>query len=168
MCDVEGMSNQVKVNPEYRNFLRFLWWENGNLDSEPTEYRMTVHLFGATSSPGCANFDLKKMASDYESQCGTEAASFVKSYFYVDSGLKSVSTPDAAITLVKTTKMLCAKRGFNLHKFISNCKAVIDAIPHKDRSKDLQSLDITKDTLDTLNALLVSSGVWSLIPCNLE
>ena len=161
MCDIEGMFHQVKVNPEHRNFLRFLWWENGNLDSEPTEYRMTVHLFGATSSPGCANFALKKMASDYEGQCGSEAASFVKNDFYVDDGLKSVSTPDAAITLVKTTKMLCARGGFNLHKFISNHKAVIDAIPHEDRSKDLQNLDITKDTLPVERALGVQWCVES-------
>ena len=61
MCDIEGMFHQVNVNPEHRNLLRFLWWENGNLDSEPIEYRMTVHLFGATSSPGCANFALKTL-----------------------------------------------------------------------------------------------------------
>lgn len=116
MCDIEGMFHQVKVNPEHRNFLCFLWWENGNLDSEPTEYRMTVHLFGATSSPGCANFALKKMASDFEGQYGSEAASFVKN----DDGLKSVSTPDVAITLVKTRKMLCANGGFNLHIHIKS------------------------------------------------
>ena len=45
MCDVEGMFHQVNVDVEHRNFLRFLWWENGNLDSNPVEYRMTVHLF---------------------------------------------------------------------------------------------------------------------------
>ena len=71
ICEIEGMFHQVHVNPEHRNFLHFLCWENGNFDSEPKEYRMTVHLFGATSSPGCANFALKKVASDYEDQCGT-------------------------------------------------------------------------------------------------
>lgn len=65
---------------------------------------MMVHLFGATSSPGCANFALKKVASDYEDQCRTEAADFVKNNFYVDDGLRSVSTPEAAASLVKTTK----------------------------------------------------------------
>lgn len=161
MCDIEGMFHQVNVNPEHRNFLRFLWWENGNLHSEPIEFRMTVHLFGATSSPGCANFALKKTASDYEGQYGTEAANFVKNDFYVDDGLKSVSTPEVAISLVKNTKSLCEKGGFNLHKFISNHKAVIDTIPHEDRSKDLQNLDITKDTLPVERALGVQWCVES-------
>lgn len=81
-----GHVPQVHVNPEHRNFLRFLWWENGRIDTEPTEYRMTVHLFGATSSPGCANYALKKAESDYEDQCGREAGGFVKTNFYVDDG----------------------------------------------------------------------------------
>ena len=153
MCDIKGMFHQVNVNPEHQNFLCFLWWENGNLNSEPIEYRMTVHLFGATSLPGCANFALKKTASDYESQYGTGAANFVKNDFCVDDGLKSVSTPEAAISLIKKTKSLCEKGGFNLHKFISDHKAVIDSIPHEDRSKDLQDLEITKDVLPVERAL---------------
>ena len=55
-CDVKG--------PDHRNLLRFLWWSDGNIDSKPTEFRMTVHLFGATLSPGCANFALKRTADD--------------------------------------------------------------------------------------------------------
>lgn len=153
MCDIEGMFHQVHVNPEHRNFLRFLWWENGRIDTEPTEYRMTVHLFGATSSPGCANYALKRAASDYEDQCGSEAGDFVKKNFYVDDGLKSVPTPEAAISLVKNTKKLCKKGGFNLHKFVSNNMSVIEAIPNEDRSKDLQNLNITKDTLPIERAL---------------
>ena len=161
MCDVQGMFHQVSVNPEHRNFLRFLWWDNGNFDAQPTEYRMTVHLFGATSSPGCANFALKKVASDYEEQCGSEAAKFVKKNFYVDDGLKSVSSPELAISLMKNSTKLCKMGGFKLHKFISNCKAVIDAVPKEDRSKDLQSLDLTKDTLPVERALGVQWCVES-------
>ena len=65
---------------------------------------MTVHLFGATSSPGCANFALKKVASDFGHPCGEEAANFLKNDFYVDDGLKSISASEAAIALVKNTK----------------------------------------------------------------
>ena len=94
---------------------------------------------------------LKRTASDYEGQYVTEVANFVKNNFYVDDGLKSVSTPEAAVSLIKKTKSLCQNGGFNLHKFISNHKAVIGTIPHEDRSKDLQTLNTTKDIL--LNTL---------------
>ena len=64
MSDVEAMFHQVRVNPEDHSTLRFLWWPNGNLDLEPEEYMMTMHPFGAVSSPSCANFALKKTAAD--------------------------------------------------------------------------------------------------------
>lgn len=79
---------------------------------------MTLHLFGATSSPGCANFALKTTAKDFEDQFGREAVNFVRNNFYVDDGLKSLPTPEAAISLIKNTKALCKEGGFNLHKFI--------------------------------------------------
>ena len=122
---------------------------------------MTVHLFGATSSPARANFALKKVASDYEDRCGPEAADFVKNNFYMDDGLRSVSTPEAAASLVKNTKKLCGKGGFNLHMFVSNHKAVIDSISQDDRSKVLQNLDITKDMLPVERALGVQWCVKS-------
>ena len=146
MCDIEGMFHQVGVNPEHRNYLRFLWWENGNFDDEPAEYRMTVHLFGATSSPGCANLALKRTANDYECEFGSAAANFVRKHFYVDDGLKSESTSEETIRLIKNTKALCEKGGFKLHKFVSNDKAVID-------SRGLQSLNIAKDILPLERAL---------------
>ena len=59
ICDIEAMFHQVRVDENHRDLLRFLWWEDGDLTKEPKEYRMTVHLFGATSSPGCANFAFK-------------------------------------------------------------------------------------------------------------
>lgn len=60
VCDIEQMFHQFKVNVEHRNYLRFLWWDDGNFSKDPTTYRMTVHLFGAVSSPGCANFGLRQ------------------------------------------------------------------------------------------------------------
>ena len=51
-----------------------------NINSEPKEYRMTVHLFGATSLPGCENFVLKKVTSE-DHQCGTKAADFMWNNF---------------------------------------------------------------------------------------
>ena len=57
----------------------------------PSEFRMTVHLFGAGSSPGCANYGLKQIADDHEEEFGAEAASFVRDDLYVDDGLIKVS-----------------------------------------------------------------------------
>ena len=49
IADVEPMFYQVRVAEVQRDYLRFLWWPNGNLDGEIREYQMNVHIFGATS-----------------------------------------------------------------------------------------------------------------------
>ena len=99
---------------------------------------MTVHLFGATSSPGCANFALKKTAQDNERELGSAAADFLRNDFYVDDGLKSCATIEEANHLIKSVKEMC-RRGFNLQKFVSNKKEVIKTIPVIDRADDLKS-----------------------------
>ena len=152
-CDIEGMFLQVFVDVEHRNFLRFFWWEDGDLDKPPAEFRMKVHLFGATSSPGCANFALKTTADDFEKEWGSEAADFVRDDFYVDDGLRSVPTANEAIALVRNTKGLCSRGGLNLHKFISNSKEVNEAIPKDQRASVIRDLDVTRDLLPIEKAL---------------
>jgi hypothetical protein len=75
------MFHQFVVPESDRDFLRYLWWDDGNLKSNPSVYRMTVHLFGATSSPGFANFALKMLATDHESIFGAVAAVFLIFFF---------------------------------------------------------------------------------------
>ena len=146
-CDIEGMFHQVHVNKEHRDLLRFLWWEQGDTSKEPTEYRMTVHLFGATSSPGCANLALRTAADDGINEFGVEAASFIKENFYVDDGLKSVPTVPEAIKLIKNSTKMCMKGGFRLHKFTSNSKEVVESISVESRAKEIKELDLNRDLL---------------------
>ena len=74
MADIQAMFNQVRVPDEQCDFLRFFSWPDGNLESAIQEYQMTVHLFGAASSPSCCNFALKQTAKDTESQSGSPVA----------------------------------------------------------------------------------------------
>ena len=46
-CDIEKMFYQFRVPSNQRDYLRFLWWKDGDTTKEPDIYRMTVHLFGA-------------------------------------------------------------------------------------------------------------------------
>ena len=153
ICDIEGMFHQVNVNDEYRNLLRFLWWEVGDVEGPLVEYRMTVHLFGAVSSPRCSNFALKTTADDFEEEYGYEAAEFVRRDFYVDDGLEFVSSVKEAIDLIESSKTLCMKGGFKLHKFISNRREVMEAIPVEQLAKEIKVLDMTKDLLPIERAL---------------
>lgn len=161
MCDLEAMFHQFKVKEEDRDYLRFYWWENGDITKTPVQYRMTVHLFGAASSPGCANFGLKKTAIDNECEFGSDAANFIRKDFYVDDGLKSVATVSEAASLIENTKSICAKGGMRLHKFISNSKEVIAKIAPEDRAKGVKDLDLHSDVLPIERALGVQWCVES-------
>ncbi|XP_028407542.1 uncharacterized protein LOC114530160 [Dendronephthya gigantea] len=142
--DIEAMFYQVKVSKEYRDFLRFLWWPGDNPDTnqEPQTYRMTVHLFGAASSPGCSNYALKRTADDNEQEIGKDAAEFLRRNFYVDDGLKSVASVSEAVNLVKQAKEMCSRGGFNLCKFISNKREILQQIPESDRADAVKNLDL--------------------------
>ena len=141
MCDVEKMFHRFHVHPDDRDYLRFLWWEGGDTSKDPQDYRMNVHLFGATSSPGCANFGLKYLSKAHESEYPL-AAPFLCQEFYVDDGVTSVENVEVAIQLVTESRELCAKGKLRLHKFISNNQSVVDSIPAKERAVGLQEVDL--------------------------
>ena len=51
MGDIGPMFYQVRVAEEQCSFLRFLWWENDDLETPLVDFEMLVPIFGATSSP---------------------------------------------------------------------------------------------------------------------
>ena len=87
VADIEGMFNQVKVSPEDQDAFRFLWW-SGSLEEPPDEYVMTVHVFGATDSPCCANYCLKRTAEDNKDEYDISVVETVRRHFYVDDMLR--------------------------------------------------------------------------------
>ncbi|XP_068716993.1 uncharacterized protein [Montipora capricornis] len=159
MADVESMFHQVRVSPNYCYYIRLLWWPNNDLNSEPEEYQMMVHLFGATSSPSCANFGLRRTAEDNCQEFSKEAVDSVKDNFYVDDCLKSVPSKTEAIGLVNELRTLLSKRGFRLTKWISNSRKVIDSIPLSEREGSVK--DLLLDQLPIERALGVRWDVES-------
>lgn len=85
---------------------------------------MTVHLFAAASSPGCANYRLQHLANEYQ-HIYPFGSQFIMRDFYVDDGITSVENATASIHLAKEAREHCAKGGLRFqktcgHKFISN------------------------------------------------
>ena len=158
-CDIEQMYHSFYVNPEHRDYLRFLWYEDNNLNGPIVEYRMNVHLFGATSSPGVANYGLKKTAQVSIEKYGDQATTFLQREFYVDDGLKSFATSEEAIKTITEAQAICASRNLRLHKFASNDKKVLEKLPTDDRAKDLKELDLRYDTLPIQRSL---GTYWSI------
>tara|TARA_B110000881_G_scaffold142907_1_gene126249 strand:- start:157 stop:5301 length:5145 start_codon:yes stop_codon:yes gene_type:complete len=156
MADIEAMFNQVKVTQSDRDFLRFLWWPEGDLSKPPSTYRMTTHLFGAKSSPSCCNFALKQTASD-NTNCSEKVIYTIRDNFYVDDCLTSVPTPVEAISLIKDLSPVLQSGGFRLTKWGSNDRRVLESVPEEERAKSMKSLDL-QESLPVERALGV---LWS-------
>ncbi|XP_038152621.1 uncharacterized protein LOC119790925 [Cyprinodon tularosa] len=142
MCDVERMFHQFHVTPQDQDYLRFLWWEHGDLSVPPSVYRMKVHLFGAASSPGCANFGLKHLATQGEGKFSPNTVKFIQRNFYVDDGLVSVKSEAEAIKLVKEARELCSTGKLRLHKFVSNSDNVLKSLPREECADSVKDLDL--------------------------
>lgn len=153
MADVEAMFYQVAVKEEDTDLLRFLWWPEGNHQKELAEFKMKVHVFGATSSPSVATYAMQKCAADFEDEFGQEAATTVKKNFYVDDCLKSVEDEDAAVTLCSNLRGMLARGGFRLTKWASNSRKLLNSIPEDERAQGFQDIDLKMDSLPMERAL---------------
>ena len=75
------MYYQLRVTEYQQSFIKFLWWENHNIDEEPSAFAMCTCVFGGVSSASCSNYALKKTATDNADWYRQEV---VRSNFYVD------------------------------------------------------------------------------------
>ncbi|XP_070203690.1 uncharacterized protein [Littorina saxatilis] len=157
-CDVERMFHQFHVTPRHRDYLRFLWWPDNDLNQEPKDYRMRVHLFGAASSPGCANFALRRLAQD-NSHLNPQAAEFIQRDFYVDDGLHSNDNVSDAVDVLEGARQICKEGSLRLHKIASNEPKVLTSFPP---SEVVQTVQVSKD-LKTEGSAERALGVrWTL------
>ena len=80
-------------------------------------------------------------------------ANFIRSNFSVDDGLTSIKSVNEAVELIGESRQLCLNSGFNLTKFVSSNKEVIDKIPIVIRARPIQNIDLTRDILPIEYAL---------------
>ena len=135
-ADIESMFLKMQVLERDKSCLRFLWRPTVNEFLQIYECQRRV--FGAKSSPTCANYALKRRAIDNEDDFRI-AAKTIQNNFYMEDFIKSVKSPEEAIKVFKQLQPLLSKHGFELKKRITNSDVVTNAIP-----EDLRSISNTK------------------------
>ena len=79
----------------------------------------------------------------------------------MDESLTSVPTISEAIELIEDSQALCASAKLRLHKFASNRRDVLEALPKDDRARDLKDLDLRHDPLPVQRSL---GTYWCIEP----
>ena len=116
--DIEGMFLQVGVIPKDQPSIRFFLWRK-DPSTEVSVFRYVRHIFGSKDSPTCANYALKRTATD-NADMFPEGAQSVHKNFYMDDYLESSPTAKEAANKAKDLVKMLSKGGFKLTKFISN------------------------------------------------
>jgi hypothetical protein len=150
VSDLEAMFYQIKVPIKDRRYLRFFWWADSKIGGEIVQLQMTVHIFGAASSPSVANFVIRLLAAKAEDE---EVKKTLANHFYVDDCLRSVAGVEACKELVEKLRTTCSKGGFHLTKFQSTSKEVLQSLPKSERAKEVQELDLVFNELPMSRAL---------------
>lgn len=92
------MFHQVGVPAEDMDLLKFLWWPKGDLSL--MEFRIKVHLFGATLSPSSANFAMRKCAEDISGILSSGMINKVLDCFYFDDCLMATVSEDETLKII--------------------------------------------------------------------
>jgi len=156
VADVQKMFYQVRVNREHVDYLRFFWFDPNDY-TKVVEYRLLVHVFGATSSPSVANFALRRTAANSADPAVVRA---INKDFYVDDLLTSVATEQEAVSLYSNVKETLFTGGFKLACLDSNSATLLNSFPEDSKTKTNSNHAISEDKFlaDSSRALGV---VWS-------
>lgn len=100
--DVEQVFHNFKVKINHRDYLRFLWHPENNLDLPLKEYRMTVHVFGNHPFTAVATHGIRRCVAHSD----PDVIDFVSNNFYVDGGLLSCPSEEVAADLMKRNSRL--------------------------------------------------------------
>ncbi len=124
-ADISKMFREILLNPEERNWHRFLLRATDNSIKDARMKRLT---FGVKSSPFLATQVLRRHAQSHLDSHPAAARS-VLSDFYVDDLLSGAPTTELALSLFKEIRELCSAAGMDLRKWRTNDPALRKLIP---------------------------------------
>ena len=133
------MFNNFKVSEEHKDYLRFHWFADNNPREKIVQYRSNSHLFGCTSSPAVANFCLRYTAKNLTED--SLVKQYIEQSFYVDDGLSSANSVDAASDTLHGTIDELSKYNIRLHKVMASSEEVLATFPESEIAIGVHDFD---------------------------
>lgn len=125
-CDVRQMFRQINIKEEDQRYQLILWRENP--DQPLNVYKLTTVTYGMNSSPYLALKTLTQLAED-DGHDFPKAAEVLKKNTYVDDCITGASTEEQALKLQQQLIALLKRGGFELRKWSSNSKLLLESLP---------------------------------------
>jgi hypothetical protein len=134
---------QVRVPSEEKDYLRFLWYEEGRV----VIYRYKVHLFGKCDSPCVLMAAIFLQALKYKDKF-PEAFKTIAKASLVDDMADSRPKKEGTQELIKQLIEFFPSCGMEIRKFFSNTYVLISELKPELRIKDLHDDKTLKDIFD--------------------
>ncbi len=134
--DIKAMFHQVRLLPEDRPLLRFLW-RDLQMDEAPQTFEWLVLPFGTTSSPCYAIFALQSHTRQHP-LTDEEIRFSVERCFYVDNCLQSLPTAEAARNLIDRLRTILSGAGFEIRQWACNDPAALRHLPPEARATSVE------------------------------
>lgn len=146
IADIEKMFHQVNVKEADRHALRFLWRPPGD-EKPPATYQMTVHPFGAVSSPAVVSYVLRQAAKD-ASSCSEEVLHEIERNFYMDNWLRSFRSEEEALSLARKVDAVLDNGGFRLYQWASPNRTILRELPKQRLAASAVNMDLDETPIE--------------------
>ena len=126
-ADIEKAFLQIGIKPADRDSLRFLWYDDVKKDNPSVvQFRWARLAFGLKPSPSILGATIKRHVSLFKD----ESPDVVKilSRLYADDMSCSVKSSEEALEIYRKSKEILLKGGFNLRKWKTNDKDLLNRI----------------------------------------
>lgn len=126
--DIKMMFRMTWVHPEDRKFQLILWRES---TSEPIKvYELNTNTYGLRSSPFISIRTMLQLADDWEgTHPNSMASDVIRKHIFVDDILTGADTMSEAQSLKSEIIQLMDSAGYELRKWSSNCKQLLEDLP---------------------------------------
>ncbi|XP_075156365.1 uncharacterized protein LOC142229664 [Haematobia irritans] len=125
-ADITKMYRQIFVNPKHAPFQRILY--RSDPDMEIKDYQLKTVTFGINCAPYLALRTLLQLAEDEEKRFPL-GSRILRNNMYVDDALAGAHSVSEGIQARKELERILLSGGFELRKWTSNAKEVLEGLP---------------------------------------